>query len=100
LQLDLLGASSFAVRSIGGTVFCGSIRWGRRLLRFRHLRFNLLGALSFWFDPLGASSFAVRSVVGAVFCGTIRLGRRLLQYDQFGALSFAVGSVWGVIFLV
>jgi hypothetical protein len=41
---------------------CGSIRWGRHLLRF-----NPLGALSSRFNPLGASSFLVQSVGGTVF---------------------------------
>jgi hypothetical protein len=45
-------ASSFAVQSIGGVIFCSSIHLGKCFLQF---------------NPLGVLSFVVRSFVGTDF---------------------------------
>jgi hypothetical protein len=45
LRLDPFGGISFAVRSVGGDVFCGSIRLGRCLLRYDHLEAFLFGGI-------------------------------------------------------
>jgi hypothetical protein len=91
-----VGALSFAVRSVGGVDFwvrsfrrrvffgsilsevclCGSVRWGRRLLRFDPfggvpLRFGPLGGVSFAVGSFRRRAFAVRSV-GGVFTANTR----------------------------
>jgi hypothetical protein len=94
LRFGLLGVSSLRFDPFGGVVFCGSVRWRRRLCGS-----ILLEACLLRFGPLGCR-----------LCGSICWGRRLcglvlseaclLRFDPFGGVSFVVRSVGGVVFAV
>jgi hypothetical protein len=62
-------ASSFAVGSVWGVVFCATIHLGRRLFGSIRLGRRMIhcGCRLLQYDPFGVSSFAVQSVGGTVF---------------------------------